>query len=133
MTKARIMQRLSRVEILITAAVAAGLVAATLVGLPQALGAHPWWAQQTGIGGSLGGAAVYLGLRAAGISPTTLLGIAVPLVLLSGLSAHFGRQIFAASFAENTLAGRFWFFGWIAVCGSVALLLPAVSKSLLRR
>lgn len=38
------MHPLSRFEVIIAAAVLAGRVATTLAGLPQALGAHPWWA-----------------------------------------------------------------------------------------
>ncbi len=49
------MHRLSRFEVLIAAGVAAGLVTAALVGLPETLGAHPLWARQAGIVGSTGG------------------------------------------------------------------------------
>lgn len=117
------MPHLSRFEILIAAAVAVVLVVAALAGLPQTLGAHPWWAQQTGIIGSAGGVVIYLGLRKAGMSPVPLLIIAAVALLATAAVAHFGKQVFAASMAENTLAGRFWYFGWFGSAGSMALVL----------
>jgi hypothetical protein len=122
-----------RLDVLIAAAVAATLIAATLAGLSQALGAHPWWARQTGIVGGIGGAVLWLGLRRSGLSGRAHVVLAVLALLASAAAAHFGKQAFAASLAENGLAGRFWYFGWFALSGSVALCLATAITLVLRR
>lgn len=127
------MHHLTRIEILIAAAVAGALVAASLAGLPQRFGAHPWWARQTGIIGGVGGAVLWLALRRAGVSPAAQLTVAALALLASAAAAYFGKQVFAASYAENALAGRFWYFGWFTLAGSVALLLATAASSVLRR
>lgn len=114
-------------------AVAVSLATASLAGLPEALGAHPWWAQQSGIIGGFGGAVLWLVLRRTGLPFSALVVVAVSALLASAAAAHFGKQVFAASFAENALAGRFWYFGWFAISGSVALLIATVVARVLRR
>ena len=120
-------------ESLVAVAVAASLVAASLAGLPEALGAHPWWAQQSAIIGGVGGAVLWLVLRRLDLSFSALVVVAVSALLASAAAAHFGKQVFAASFAENALAGRFWYFGWFAISGSVAMLIATVAACVLRR
>lgn len=120
-------------ESLVAAAVAASLAAASMAGLPETLGAHPWWAEQSGIVGGIGGAVLWLVLRRAGLSFSALVVLAVSALLASAAAAHFGKQVFAASFAENALAGRFWYFGWFMISGSVALLIATVAARVLRR
>lgn len=127
------MHRRLHKESLIAVAVAALLVAASLAGVPEALGAHPWWARQAGIIGGVGGAALWLALRHTGLSAPGLLTMAAIALLPSVAAAHFGKQVFAASFAENALAGRFWYFGWFALSGSVALLSATAAALVLRR
>ncbi len=127
------MPHLSRLDIVIAAAVAASLVAASLAGLPRMRGAHPWWAQQTGIIGGAGGAVLWLAMRRAGLPFSIQVIAAVAALLASVAAAHFGKQVFAASYAENALAGRFWYFGWFAISGSVALLIATVVARVLRR
>lgn len=127
------MHHLTRIETLIAAAVAGALVAASLAGLPQTFGAHPWWARQTGIIGGVGGAVLWFALRRAGVSPAAQLNVAALALLASAAAACFGKQVFAASFAENALAGRFWYFGWFALSGSIALFIAAVVAGVLRR
>lgn len=124
------MRHLTVSDIVIAGAVALGVVVVSLAGLPQMLGAHPWWAQQTGIIGSIGGAVLWLVLRRAGVSTSGQVMLAVSTLLVAVASAHFGKQVFAASFAENGIAGRFWYFGWIALAGSAVLVLaPAVARA----
>lgn len=100
----------------------AGLAVLALgqTGLFANLGAHPFWSNVTAPGlGILFGAVVYLvglwrirvGLIAGGV-----------LLLGAALSARLGKQVFVASYAENALAGEFWFFGWIAICGALVAL-----------
>ncbi len=127
------MHHLSRLDIVIAAAVAATLVAASLAGLPRILGAHPWWAQQTGIIGGVGGAVLWLAMRRAGLPFSMQVIVAALALMASAAVAHFGKQAFAASFAENALAGRFWYFGWFALSGSVALLIATAAALVLRR
>lgn len=120
-------------ESLVAAAVAASLAVASLAGLPQALGAHPWWAQQSGIVGGVGGAVLWFVPRRLSLSFSALVVVAGSALLASAAAAHFGKQVFAASFAQNALAGRFWSFGWFAISGSVALLIATVVARVLRR
>ncbi len=120
------MQRLSRFEVLIALASAALVVAGALAGVAEALGAHPVWVRQTGIIGGVGGAVVYLLLRRAGLAAGTLVKIAAVAFLASAVAAHFGKDLFVTSFAENATAGRFWYFGWFVLSGSVAAFLAAM-------
>lgn len=120
-------------DILIAVTAAALLLVASVAGLPEALGAHPFWATQTGaIGGTIG-AALWFGLNRAGVSTTRQVMLAALALLASAAAARFGKQVFVASFAENALAGRFWYFGWFGIAGSAAFFLGAVSRVLLRR
>ncbi|NNE80122.1 MAG: hypothetical protein HKN18_07595 [Silicimonas sp.] len=106
------------------------LVAAMIVitaanfGLSQSLGAHPFWSVNVAWLG------VPLGLLIAFLFRTRrwLLRIGVFAVLLAaaGLTAHWGRLGFAASFAEDKLAGQFWYFGWIAVAAFATALITAI-------
>ena len=122
-----------RTEIAIAATAGALLAAATLAGATAALGAHPWWAVQTGLIGTALGLALYGALRALGVGAGRL-GLAAALALLASAgAAHFGGKIFAASFAENALAGRFWYFGWFALAGSAAIVLTVLALRFLRR
>lgn len=84
--------------------------------LTQTLGAHPWWAVRViWIGVCLGllisamlwGLRVPYLIRLSGLIPLTLAAIAI---------TYTGKIRFAASFAEDTLAGQMWYFGWMAIC-----------------
>jgi len=127
------MRHLSRFDIVIGVAVATSLVAGSLGDLPRILGAHPFWAQQTGVIGGIGGALLWLAQRRVGLSSSMQVITAIVALSLSATAAYFGKQVFAASFAENWIAGRFWYFGWFAVSGSVAFLLAATIAGALRR
>lgn len=100
-------------------ALVAGLIAASaayLLALPLQLGAHPFWADQVLLyGAAIGALLALLSLRL----PYALRVIGF--VVLTGAAfavAHIGKTRFAASFAEDALAGQMWFFGWHAVCAS---------------
>ncbi|WP_420858665.1 hypothetical protein [Marivivens marinus] len=92
------------------------MVSFAVLGLPEWLGAHRWWATNVVVWGSALGALLWwVGARFA-------VAALVPSVLLVGLgamAARFGKAAFVASYAENALAGRFWFFGWITLCAGV--------------
>lgn len=96
---------------------------AALAGLPQWLGAHPWWAVRTGIVGSAIGAAVYLALRMNRRTDGHILTAAAIGLVASILCAGIGKMVFVGSLAENALAGRFWFFGWFAIFACLCILL----------
>ena len=93
------------------------LAALALYGdVPRTFGAHPWWSTQViWIG-------VPIGLALAGLVTWRAPLSWLPIVILVALTlAAFaigadGKSRFAASYAENVLAGRVWYFGWIATC-----------------
>ena len=93
-------------------------------GLPRALGAHPFWAFKIAwIGVPLGLLLALLVRRQPWV--TRLVAFSAALVA-SSLAAHFGRLRFAASFADDRLAGQFWFYGWIGVAASVSAFTAAL-------
>ena len=92
-------------------------------GLFVRLGAHPFWGVQVALIGAPVGAVVALlpwvdGRR-------LLLGLLV-LGLAIG-AATYGKTQFAASFAEDSLAGRLWYFGWIGIAAGDALIVAALT------
>ncbi len=50
------------------------------------------------------------------------------LTLAALAAATWGKAEFAASFAEDALAGRFWFFGWIGTAAGATALLAALTS-----
>ncbi|WP_152618567.1 hypothetical protein [Leisingera sp. ANG-Vp] len=110
---------------------AAVLIAAELahvLNLTAGLGAHPWWAAKVIWLGALPGLALALAawrlqlprwLAAAGFA-----GFAAGAYTV----ASAGKTRFAASYAEDLLAGQFWYFGWIAVCALAAAALATVAR-----
>ena len=87
------------------------------------LGAHPWWSFSIALIG------VPIGLIISTIAIKTRMGrwiaVTVSLVLLmvAGIIAHLGKATFVASYAENGVAGRFWYYGWIGVMAALCMLL----------
>lgn len=98
--------------------------------LTATLGAHPWWsAKVVWIGAPIGLALAWgLSLRLGAEARLAMFLLALG---LAGSAAYFGKMIFVNSYAENTLAGRFWFFGWIASMAALAGLLVTLSARLL--
>lgn len=98
--------------------------------LPEAFGAHPFWSGQIlFVGGVIG----ILGASAFAVFGSGL-RLLIPLALfdtvffLGALAAYFGRIEFANSYAENALAGQFWFFGWIAVAAGLSGLIATAAR-----
>ena len=121
---------------LVTPYVFAAMIVIVLAngGLTQQLGAHPFWSVTVAwVGVPIGLALTFLAKR------TRLSWIARSLIFLTCLAAAFaaaslGKQRFAASFAEDALAGQIWYFGWIAVAtfttaSIAALLSPTKDQS----
>lgn len=105
------------------------LVMAALIALDIAkpLGAHPWWSQKTLMIGAP------IGVILAALSPVALRP--QPRILFFALTlaafgiAKYGQTQFAASYAEDALAGRLWYFGWIATGGAIAGWLMSVLRA----
>ncbi|MBV1927285.1 MAG: hypothetical protein KUG62_09005 [Rhodobacteraceae bacterium] len=104
-----------------------GALLAYALGLTLALGAHPWWADSIiliGLGLGLLLSVVLWGLR---LSKPVRLTILTALSLAAYATAYVGKTRFAASYAEDALAGQMWYFGWIATCTFVLALLAAAA------
>lgn len=102
----------------------------SFLGLPEVLGAHPWWAAKSSVIGSLIGAVGVAGWWILLKETKVLFRVALLGLLMSAYAAILGKQVFVASYAENGLAGRFWFLGWF---GLFACLFALVSSLMLRR
>lgn len=105
----------------IVAAVAAG-------GGSEALGAHPFWAAKTGIIGAAigGGAAIVLAVLR--VRPVVRIGLGMAVLAAGYAAARLGADRFAASYAEDALAGKMWFFGWIGAPAGLCLVLAALGS-----
>ncbi|WP_164659514.1 hypothetical protein [Tropicibacter sp. Alg240-R139] len=107
------------------------LLLATLamaLSLPKNLGAHPWWANKViWIGLPLGWGLYAIG---AAFMPFALVR-SVAFAALTATSyaiATIGKTRFAASYAEDALAGQMWYFGWIATCAFAAATLISLFR-----
>ena len=101
------------------------VIAMSWFGLAALAGAHPGWDMQVALIGAPLGAllAMLLGwmerVRAAFIAGVVTSALAYALALR-------GKAAFAASYAEDQLAGMLWYNGWIGLCVGVTLALSAV-------
>jgi hypothetical protein len=112
---------------------AIAIVAAYFIDLPTDFGAHPWWGQKAIlIGAPIGLALTALAIWLMGSGRSTFVFI-VFFAVSFGI-AYYGKTAFAASFAEDQLAGKLWYFGWIATCSfAVSFLFSLLSVLLVRR
>ena len=101
-------------------------VIAAHYGVPKSLGAHPFWAISIAWTGAPIGVVLAFAFRALKWRWTTRILIFMVLLTVADTAAHQGRLAFAASFAENTLAGHFWYVGWIATAASAAGLIASL-------
>lgn len=116
--------KLSRMAAYVIAA--ALVVTAARYGLPKALGAHPFWAARIAWIGVPAGLALAFVAARMGVGWIARIRLFLFLLAASAAAAHFGRLGFVASFAENRVAGRFWYFGWIGVACFAAALVVAL-------
>jgi len=96
--------------------------------LTQALGAHPWWAHKViwlGLPLGVGLYATAWTLRLTHRAKS--IGFALLTFVAFGL-ATLGKSRFAASFAEDAIAGQMWFLGWIATCALAAATLLSLVR-----
>ena len=100
--------------------------------LPATLGAHPWWSGKAVLIGAPVGLVLawVLALRFGPGARMAVIGVAL---ILAGASAYYGKQVFVSSFGDNALAGRFWFFGWIASMAALSAALSTVGDLILAR
>ena len=111
----------------------AATLAFTWVGGTLALGAHPWWALKVGYLGTGIGVLVWLGMRALGASGRVRLALTATALLVAAVATGVGKARFAASFAEDAVAGRFWLIGWIAVMAAAFAVIATLAGAILRR
>lgn len=90
---------------------AIGIAILSWADVGKMLGAHPWWSQMTILaGGSTGLVFAYI---LSLFSPRWVKLLLFAVLAIGGfLAARWGGLEFAASYAENALAGKFWYFGW---------------------
>lgn len=115
-------------QIITAAASTAIVITAATLGATAALGAHPvaWPIKIALIGAPIGAViAIILALIITARIPRIITFLA--LMLIAYFLAENGHKDFAASYAEDQTAGKFWFFGWIATCAAASALLSAIA------
>jgi len=100
----------------------------TFLGGTLALGAHPSWAIKVGLVGIAVGAPTWLVQHCVGATGRTVLVFDAVLFVACAAVVWFGKMRFVESYAQDVLAGRLWFFGWMAVTGSAFLLVAAMVR-----
>jgi len=118
--------KLSLPEVTFALAIALAVMAASWFGLSQALGAHPWWAQRTGLIGAPIGCLLFLTLRACRIDAKWIALVALVVLIVAAIVANLSKSIFVNAEGFNATAGRNWFVSWITIWACVALLFPTV-------
>jgi len=106
------------------------VVFAARLGVTVGLGAHPSWAQSVALFAVVPG--VVLALIAMRW-PRPGFVLAALGAAGGGVAAWAGKAAFAASYAENGLAGQFWHAGWIVACAGAIAIVALVLARLLPR
>ncbi|MGB5837153.1 MAG: hypothetical protein WBH14_08890 [Albidovulum sp.] len=99
------------------------VLAAAVMGLPELLGAHPFWGQKTAAIGAAIGAGLACVLTITHVRNGVRIGIATGALAVAFACAKIGAARFAASYAEDAVAGQMWFLGWIGVAAGACLLI----------
>ena len=95
------------------------LIAAAYLGVTESLGAHPFWSVKIAYIGVVIGVVIYaFSWVWQGSWLSKFIAFFALLVIAAG-ATYWGKTQFAASYAENVLAGRFWYFGWIAIAAAL--------------
>ena len=90
------------------------------------LGAHPFWSVQVAYIGIGAGLVVSIAAHFLGVAKAhqiVLFGIGL---IIAVAVAKYGKNGFAASYAEDRFAGKLWYYGWIATCSMLFCFLAAV-------
>jgi hypothetical protein len=102
------------------------IILAANAGLAESLGAHPFWSISIAWLGVPFGLIVALATK--WLDWSWLLRVSIGIVGL-GIAyavATYGKSAFAASYAEDVLAGRMWYFGWVGVAIFATVLVAAL-------
>lgn len=99
-------------------------VALAWIGVSRSLGAHPFWDIKTAVIGAPVGCV--LGLALMRLGPAARLTAGLAMLGLAATIARYGKTQFAASYAEDALAGKLWYFGWIGIAAGLALTIFAL-------
>ena len=106
------------------------VVGAGYLGLWTWLGAHPFWGARVAIYGAP--MALLLWILSRWQFDLVRIG-AMVLTLGALFAATRGKEAFAASFAENALAGQIWFLGWLIGLGAMVAALGLSLERIWRR
>jgi hypothetical protein len=106
------------------------VIALGTFGVTAELGAHPFWSTQITLIGAVAGSVLALIARATVHrrirASLTFSGLGLAAFAL----ASIGKSRFVASFAEDRVAGLFWYYGWIA---AASLATAAIATLMFRR
>ncbi|WP_166416505.1 hypothetical protein [Cochlodiniinecator piscidefendens] len=98
------------------------------VDLPKMFGAHPWWSQKAVLIGAPIGIVLAAGASLLNLSHITR-SIAFILLFAAAFGiAKYGQTQFAASYAEDALAGKLWYFGWMGTAIMASASVFAISN-----
>jgi hypothetical protein len=95
-------------------------------GLSVRLGAHPWWVQSSAWIGAVAGIVIALCVLRLQLNRIAIVVIGAAVVSAGAWAAHAGKTALANSFAEDALAGRLWYWGWIGGLAGLSLVLVTV-------
>ena len=91
-----------------------------LLSIPQMLGAHPWFVPKVILIGTPIGLLIGALFRYSYRSyKFRVIATFVALIGVYFVTKSSGEQ-FAASFAEDKIAGRFWYFGWMGTSATLS-------------
>ncbi len=100
---------------ILPAAIALALpILAAYLGVTKALGAHIWWDVKTILIGAPIGILLAAAFNLLSVPKIQRATAFLLLALAAYALAKYGQTAFANSYAEDQLAGKFWYFGWIA-------------------
>ncbi len=103
------------------------------LGLTVALGAHPYWGMQV-VWVGIGIGAVIFGLSRLWRGRRLMkLGLALVFLALSAGVVGIGKARFVVSYGDDFLAGRMWYFGWMAVVAFAFVLLAQLMAQMMAR
>lgn len=107
---------------------------AGILGVTEALGTHPFWSVKVALIGAALGALIAAGIAAFGVRQRAVLVASALISLVAAAIAQLGKARFAASFAEDLVAGKLWYLGWIAALAAVCVLAQAfLNLAIVRR
>jgi carbon starvation protein CstA len=104
-------------------------VAAYIMAVPEMFGAHPWWAHKVVLFGAPVGIVIGVVLWTLRVPQLIRLVCGVGFLVGSFYVAKYGQTGFANSYAEDQLAGKLWYLGWIATSAALPAFIIGLSKS----